>query len=147
MNRLTEAPLLAYEQVEREVVARDREMANPYSKDSQVTAIHGARRYLADRITRIAAPHRLLDPDAGPLIAVKLHVLTRKSLGGLHTDLQARAHSLPQRVVADRLEVTLELGELRPMPLASSLEDPNGVAAGEDLQHAFFSQLGRRELG
>ena len=50
----------------REVVARDRELANPYTKDLQVTAIHGARRYLADRITRVAAPHRLLDPDGRP---------------------------------------------------------------------------------
>jgi hypothetical protein len=90
MNRLTDTPLLDLAQVEREVVARDREIDNPYSKDLQVTAIHGARRYLADRITRIAAPHKLLDPDAGPLIAVKLHVLTRKTLGGVHTDLSAR---------------------------------------------------------
>ena len=91
MNALTEEPMLSFEQVEREVVARDREMDNPYSKDLQVTAIHGARRYLADRLTRIAAPHRLLDPDAGPLIAVRLHILTRKSLGGLGTDLSSRA--------------------------------------------------------
>ena len=90
MNRLTDAPLLDADAVEREVVARDREMDNPYAKDLQVTAIHGARRYLPDRITRIAAPHRLLDPEAGPLIAVKLHILTRKSLGGLETDLEAR---------------------------------------------------------
>ena len=90
MNRLTDAPLLDFDQVEREVVARDREMDNPYSKDLQVTAIHGARRYLADRITRVAAPHKLLDPDAGPRIAVKLHILTRKTLGGVHTDLSAR---------------------------------------------------------
>jgi uncharacterized protein len=90
MNRLTDEPLLDFTTVEREVVARDREMDNPYAKDLQVTAIHGARRYLPDRITRVAAPHKLLDPDAGPLIAVKLHILTRKSLGGLETDLQAR---------------------------------------------------------
>ena len=90
MNRIAGEPLLDYAQVEREVVARDREMANPYSKDSQVTAIHGARRYLADRLTRVAAPHRLLDPDAGPLIAVRLNILTRKTLGGLHTDLSGR---------------------------------------------------------
>jgi predicted oxidoreductase len=90
MNRLTDEPLLAFEQVEREVVARDREIANPYAKDLQVTAIHGARRYLADRITRVAAPHALLDPKAGPLIAVKLHILTRKTLGGLQTDLDGR---------------------------------------------------------
>ena len=90
MNRITAEPLLDYAQIEREVVARDREMANPYSKDSQVTAIHGARRYLADRLTRVAAPHRLLDPAAGPLIAVRLNILTRKTLGGLNTDLSGR---------------------------------------------------------
>ena len=90
MNRLTETPLLAFEQVEAEVVARDREMDNAFTKDLQVTAIHGARRYLADRIIRVAAPHKLLDPDAGPLIAVRLHILTRKTLGGLHTDLDGR---------------------------------------------------------
>ena len=90
MNRLTGEPLLDFEQVEREVVARDREMDNPYSKDLQAVAIHGARRYLADRITRVASPHKLQDPDAGPMIAVKLHILTRKTLGGLHTDLSGR---------------------------------------------------------
>jgi uncharacterized protein len=90
MNRLTDEPLLDHAQVEAEVVARDRELANPYTKDFQVTAIHGARRYLSDRLTRVAAPHRLLDPAAGPLIAVRLHILTRKTLGGLHTDLDAR---------------------------------------------------------
>jgi len=90
MNELTDEPLLDYETVEREVVGRDREMANPYTKDMQVTAMHGARRYRADRISRVAAPHRLLDPKAGPLIGVKLHILTRKTLGGLQTDLDGR---------------------------------------------------------
>jgi predicted oxidoreductase len=90
MNRLTDVPLLDLDTVEREVLARDREMANPYSKDSQVTAIRGARRYLPDRISRIAAPHRLLDPKAGPLIAVRLNIITRKTLGGIHTDLSGR---------------------------------------------------------
>jgi predicted oxidoreductase len=65
-------------------------MDNPYTKDLQVTAMHGARRYLPDRLTRVAAPHKLLDPDAGPLIGVKLHILTRKTLGGLQTDLDGR---------------------------------------------------------
>jgi predicted oxidoreductase len=90
MNRVHGEPLLDLSRVEAEVLARDREMANPFTKDSQITAIHGARRYLADRITRVAAPHRLLDPAAGPLIAVKLNILTRKTLGGLHTDLDGR---------------------------------------------------------
>jgi uncharacterized protein len=90
MNRIAGEPALDFDQVEAEIVARDREMANPYAKDLQVTAIHGARRYLADRITRVAAPHRILDPDAGPLIAVRLNILTRKTLGGLQTDLSGR---------------------------------------------------------
>jgi predicted oxidoreductase len=90
MNALTDESLLEFDDVEREVVARDREMANPYTKDLQVTAIHGARRYLPDRLSRVAAPHRILDPDAGPLIGVRLWILTRKTLGGLETDLSGR---------------------------------------------------------
>ncbi len=90
MNAITDEPLLAFEQIEHEILARDREIANPYSKDLQVTAIRGARAYWADRLTRVAAPHRILDPDAGPLIAVRLHILTRKTLGGLQTDLSSR---------------------------------------------------------
>ncbi len=77
-------------QVEREVVARDREMDHPYTKDLQVTAMRGARNYLADKLTRVAPPHKLADPKAGPLIAVRLNIITRKTLGGLHTDLDSR---------------------------------------------------------
>ena len=76
--------------VTREVVARDREMANTFTKDLQVMSIHSARTYRGDRLARVAAPHQILDPKAGPLIAVRLHILTRKTLGGLHTDLDSR---------------------------------------------------------
>ena len=68
-------------------MARDREIANPFTKDLQITAIRGARNYLGDKLIRVAQPHRLLDPEAGPLIAVRLNLLTRKTLGGLETDL------------------------------------------------------------
>ncbi len=91
MNAVTGGePLLELSTVEAEVRARDNEIANPYTKDLQITAVRGARSYLADRITRVVPPHRLLDPKAGPLIAVRLSVLTRKTLGGLHTDLDGR---------------------------------------------------------
>jgi predicted oxidoreductase len=90
MNALTTKPLLDFAQVEREVVARDREMDNTFTKDLQVTAIRGARNYLGDKLIRVARPHKLLDPDAGPLIAVRLNILTRKTLGGLQTDLSSR---------------------------------------------------------
>ncbi|HEX6918754.1 MAG TPA: FAD-binding dehydrogenase [Actinomycetes bacterium] len=90
MNALTDEPLLDLATVEREVVARDREVDNPFSKDLQVMALRGARSYLGDKLIRVARPHRLLDPKAGPLIAVRLRVLTRKTLGGLETDLDGR---------------------------------------------------------
>jgi predicted oxidoreductase len=86
MNRLAGNDLLDPAHIRMQVEARDREIANPYSKDAQVTAIRGARSYLGDKLVRTAKPHRILDPDMGPLIAVKLHILTRKTLGGIHTN-------------------------------------------------------------
>jgi predicted oxidoreductase len=90
MNALTPDPLIDPAAVERQVLARDREIANPFTKDSQIAHIRGARHYLGDRLIRTAKPHRLLDPAAGPLIAVRLRILTRKTLGGLETDLAGR---------------------------------------------------------
>jgi predicted oxidoreductase len=91
MNRVTGGtPAIDLATVENEVLARDREMDNPFTKDLQVMALRGTRAYLGDRLIRTASPHRILDPAAGPLIAVRLSVLTRKTLGGLHTDLGSR---------------------------------------------------------
>ncbi|MFJ7999555.1 FAD-binding dehydrogenase [Streptomyces sp. NPDC096310] len=90
MNALTEEPLIDEAALRREITARDREIANPFTKDLQVTAIRGARKFLGDKLIRTAPPHRILDPKAGPLVAVRLNILTRKSLGGLETDLSSR---------------------------------------------------------
>ncbi|MDX3236312.1 FAD-binding dehydrogenase [Streptomyces sp. ME03-5709C] len=90
MNALTADHLIDETALRHEIEARDRETTNAFTKDLQVTAIRGARNYIGDRLVRTAAPHRLLDPKAGPLIAVRLNILTRKSLGGLETDLDAR---------------------------------------------------------
>lgn len=90
MNALTGENRIDLASLERELVARDRQILNPFSKDSQITAIRGARHYLGDRLIRTAKPHQLLDPANGPLIAVRLHILTRKTLGGLQTDLSSR---------------------------------------------------------
>jgi hypothetical protein len=90
MNKLPDVVALDYATVAAEVTARDRELANRFTKDGQITAIRAARGYLGDRLGRVVAPHRLADPKAGPLIAVKLHILTRKTLGGLETDLDSR---------------------------------------------------------
>ena len=89
MNQLG-GNLIDAAELEREVVARDREIDNKFGKDAQVMAIRAARHYLGDKLIRVAKPHKILDPAAGPLIAVKLSVLTRKTLGGLQTDLSSR---------------------------------------------------------
>ncbi|MEH1130212.1 FAD-binding dehydrogenase [Micromonospora sp. CPCC 206061] len=91
MNKLTEEPLLDVAAIRAQIESRDLQVANPYSKDSQIQGIRNARRYIGDRLGRTVAPHRLLDPAAGPLIGVKLHILTRKTLGGIQTDLDSRA--------------------------------------------------------
>ena len=91
MNRLTAEPLLDAAVLRRQIEARDLQLGNPYSKDSQIQGIRNSRRYIGDRLGRTAAPHRILDPAAGPLIGVKLHIVTRKTLGGIQTDLDSRA--------------------------------------------------------
>ncbi|MGM9926140.1 MAG: FAD-binding dehydrogenase [Bacillus sp. (in: firmicutes)] len=90
MNNLTGDGLLQYEMIEKQIQARDREMDNAFTKDLQITAIQGARRYLGDKLIRVAAPHKILDPKNGPLIAVRLHILSRKTLGGLQTNLSGQ---------------------------------------------------------
>ncbi|ROO26834.1 FAD-binding dehydrogenase [Salinisphaera orenii MK-B5] len=98
MNRLAGNDRIDRDALARQIAARDREIDHPYSKDAQITAIHGARRYIGDRLFRTATPHKLLDPANGPLIAVRLHILTRKTLGGLHTNVDGQvldAHMTP----------------------------------------------------
>ena len=99
MNGLTASPLLDVARIRAQIEARDSQISNPYSKDSQIQGIHNSRRYRGDRIGRTVAPHRILDPAAGPLIGVKLHVLTRKSLGGIQTDLNSRALSADGKAI------------------------------------------------
>lgn len=90
MNRLSGTNLLDVASIRQQIEARDRQIDNPYVKDTQVMGIHNARRYIGDKLIRTASPHKILDPAFGPLIAVKLNILTRKTLGGFETDLDSR---------------------------------------------------------
>ena len=90
MNDLIGNDLVNLDVLEREIKDRDLQTANPFGKDTQMATVTGARAYLNEKLIRIAKPGPILDPASGPLIAVKLNVLTRKSLGGLETDLQSR---------------------------------------------------------
>ncbi len=91
MNKLGGDGLLNFKDIESIVMARDNEVANPYSKDAQTIGIQNSRRFLGDKLFRTAKPHKILDPAHGPLIAVRLWVVTRKTLGGIQTDLEGRA--------------------------------------------------------
>lgn len=94
LARMAAAPggdVLDVDRARREVIARDREIDNDFTKDAQIAMLRSMRAYRGDRLIRTASPHRLQDPAAGPLVAVRLHVLTRKSLGGIQTDLDGRA--------------------------------------------------------
>ncbi|AKD55517.1 FAD-binding dehydrogenase [Spirosoma radiotolerans] len=90
MNELTGESLIDLASLEREITARDRQIDNPFGKDMQINAIRAARHYLGDKLIRTAKPHKLLDPAMGPLIAVRLHIITRKSLGGVQTNLSGQ---------------------------------------------------------
>jgi uncharacterized protein len=90
MNTLTTEPMIELGELTREIEARDAQLDNSFCKDAQIMAIRATRSYIGDRLVRVAAPHKLLDPEAGPLIAVRLHIVTRKMLGGVRTDLAGR---------------------------------------------------------
>jgi uncharacterized protein len=90
MNKLTGENLLDFPEVKRQIEARDREIDNTFTKDLQITAMRGARHYIGDKLIRVAPPHKILDPKNGPLIAVRLNIVSRKTLGGLQTDLSGR---------------------------------------------------------
>ncbi|MGY4797364.1 FAD-binding dehydrogenase [Lysinibacillus fusiformis] len=87
MNKLAGNDLLDFMKIKEQILARDREMDNKFTKDLQVNAIHGARNYIGDKLVRVAKPHKILDTKNWPLIAVRLNILTRKTLGGLQTNL------------------------------------------------------------
>ncbi|HEY2060006.1 MAG TPA: FAD-binding dehydrogenase [Amycolatopsis sp.] len=91
MNKLSRGPRIDAAELERQIVARDLEVGNPYSKDLQLMAVANARRFIGDRLARVVKPHRFLDPAHGPLIAVRLNILTRKTLGGVQTTLDSQA--------------------------------------------------------
>ncbi|HKW78392.1 MAG TPA: FAD-binding dehydrogenase [Candidatus Limnocylindria bacterium] len=91
MNHLAGADEIDAARLEREIAALDEQAASPTPADPQLAAIREARRYISDRLIRVVRPHRMLDPKAGPLVAVRLWILTRKTLGGIETDLEGRA--------------------------------------------------------
>ena len=99
MNKLTGENLLNLVDIERQIQARDREINNKFTKDLQITAIRGARNYIGDKLIRVAPPHKILDPQNGPLIAVRLNIVSRKTLGGLQTDMSGRVLNSAGEVV------------------------------------------------
>ncbi|KAE8365342.1 FAD binding domain-containing protein [Aspergillus caelatus] len=93
MNKLAKergGPPLDVEKIEHEIHLRDMQIDNKFTKDAQIMLIQNGRNYWPDRFGRVAKPHKLADPSHGPFVAVRLNLLTRKTLGGLETDLHGR---------------------------------------------------------
>ncbi len=90
MNKVADSNLIDLDTLQRQIEQRDSQIDNPFAKDAQVVSIYTARQYLGDKLIRTAKPHKILDQQNGPLIAVKLNILTRKSLGGIHTNLKSQ---------------------------------------------------------
>jgi predicted oxidoreductase len=99
MNAITDDPLIDEADLRRQIEARDAQVDNPFSKDAQMTAIQAARHYRGDKLIRTASPHKFLDPDNGPLIAVRLNLITRKTLGGLQTNLDSQMVGADGKVI------------------------------------------------
>ncbi|MBU8867490.1 FAD-binding dehydrogenase [Paenarthrobacter aromaticivorans] len=99
MNALAGNQLVSADHLDALVRARDLQVASGLGKDPQLAAIRAARRFATDKLMRVAPPHRLADPAHGPLIAIRLSVLTRKSLGGLQTDLRSRVLDQEDRAI------------------------------------------------
>ncbi|HSX66720.1 FAD-binding dehydrogenase [Nocardioides sp.] len=99
MNEITRGPKLVLEEIERQIVARDRQVDNPFTKDVQVMAIHNGRKDRTGKLMRVAKPHKILDPEHGPLIAVRCNILSRKTLGGIETNLDSQAVAASGEVI------------------------------------------------
>jgi uncharacterized protein len=79
------------ERVQREVERYDATIARgkPLFNDDQLRRIESYRNWRGDRL-RTSKFQRIVDPKAGPLIAIRMTVMSRKSLGGIQTDLESR---------------------------------------------------------
>ena len=91
MNDLAGNDLLNYETIKHEIKARDLQIDNPFTKDPQVAFINNARQFLGNKLVRTAKPHKILSGRNGRLIAVKLNIISRKTLGGIQTNLDGQA--------------------------------------------------------
>lgn len=99
MNNLVGNELLDFLSIKEKILSRDDEIVNKQSTDPQIQTIYHARRYIGDKIVRVAKPHKLLSPASGKLIAVRLNILTRKTLGGLQTNLNGAVLNQQQNVI------------------------------------------------
>lgn len=100
MNALVGSDLLSYDHIKEQIEARDRELDNKFGKDTQINYIKNTRRYWGDKLSRTAKPHKILDPSSGPLIAVRLNILTRKTLGGIETNLNGQVFDADRKLIA-----------------------------------------------
>lgn len=88
MNALVGTERISATALAQVIEERDRAVDN--GGDAQLAEVRAARGYVVDKRMRVAEPAPLTRPQDGPLLAVRLRALTRKTLGGLHTDAGGR---------------------------------------------------------
>jgi predicted oxidoreductase len=91
MNALAGSSAIDAQLLGEEVARYDANVARPLAlqNDDQLRRIAHARQYRGDRL-RTCKNAKILDPKSLPLIAIRLQMLTRKSLGGLLVDAESR---------------------------------------------------------
>jgi predicted oxidoreductase len=104
MNALQGDQAVELARVRAGVEAYDAQIArgSALHNDEQLRRIAQLRQWKGDRI-RTCKPRPMLDPRAGPLIAVREHIISRKSLGGMQTDVASRVLDLAGQPIAGLL--------------------------------------------
>ncbi|MCP5335191.1 MAG: FAD-binding dehydrogenase [Oceanospirillaceae bacterium] len=87
--------------MQRDIGAYDRQCHlynSPFVTDDQLRRIQLLRRWRGDK-ARTLAGQAILDKNAGPLIAIKSRLISRKSMGGFCTDLSSQVFNRQGQVI------------------------------------------------
>jgi len=81
-----------------------------FHDDEQLRRIAHARQYRGDKV-RTCKFQKILDPQALPLVAIRESILSRKTLGGIQTDLGGRVMGKPMNGNSEPIPGLYAIGE------------------------------------
>lgn len=89
MNQLCQSDLMTVDVLTSEIQKYNESVINKDIKDVQIKAIQEHRKYIGDRI-RLCNNQTINDESAKPFVAIRCRIISRKSLGGIVTDLHSQ---------------------------------------------------------